>query len=302
MANKKRNLIRRKLRFYRADCGREPDQTMSPLKPIELLRRLKAAIDKSGRYVDIGEEKVLEVFVDNVDVRGRPRLRLARVRRSDHPKLDDPKKPDHESLGLADGSGLAETVHVVFFDENVVGCDYNHYGPRPSALTTFIEEKLEEVVRFNRLIHPNAVTKMANLKNVKSMVVGVRLPDSRPRNDGLFGEFARNSNMGNVARMNIEIVAEPGNHLVNWMSFVKLVQNGPQQLSVFKINGEDDGHPTELNVLNDALQYSADVYRDGDTADVDRSSAYSALDKAYHRNLEVIRASAELLDSDSVVR
>lgn len=47
--------------------------------------------------------------------------------------LSDLRIPTH--------AGLAETIHIVVFPDNIVGADFNFFGPRLSRFSRYLKEK-----------------------------------------------------------------------------------------------------------------------------------------------------------------
>ena len=43
-------------------------------------------------------------------------------------------------------TGLLESIHVVFFSNNIVGSEYNYFGPRVSRLGSFLHEKSKKAL------------------------------------------------------------------------------------------------------------------------------------------------------------
>lgn len=76
-------------------------------------------------YIDEGDEQYLSAIVD----RSEPpqRVRFYRIRRRNLPETE--QSGNFADLVLAEQEGLAESIHIVLFDEGVIGSEYNHYGP-----------------------------------------------------------------------------------------------------------------------------------------------------------------------------
>ena len=72
-------------------------------------------------------------------------------------------------LKLPDGSCLYEPSHFVLFKNNVLGMEYNHYGPRASALKEYLLAKnTERVQRLTLLplLNPDVVKKLKSFETI----------------------------------------------------------------------------------------------------------------------------------------
>jgi hypothetical protein len=65
-----------------------------------------------------------------------PRMMFGRVRRSGLPRVEKGGRID--PLGIPSDAGLVEITHVVFFPNNIVGADFNFYGPRVPRLGLYL--------------------------------------------------------------------------------------------------------------------------------------------------------------------
>ena len=61
---------------------------------------------------------------------------FCQIRRTGLPQLE--QAGTVSDLKIADNAGLVEAVHVVFFPDNIVGADFNFYGPRLSRLGYYL--------------------------------------------------------------------------------------------------------------------------------------------------------------------
>ncbi len=71
----------------------------------------------------------------------------------------------------AAGQHLAELIHIVFFDDNIIGAEYHHYGPRVPALAGYLAEIVPQLLPRNRRIRIASLARDArdDLKRVKSV-------------------------------------------------------------------------------------------------------------------------------------
>ena len=66
-------------------------------------------------------------------------LYLVESRRNGLPQVE--QAGNISDLALPPDSGLLEAIHVVFFPNNIVGAEYNHFAPRLSSLANYLHDK-----------------------------------------------------------------------------------------------------------------------------------------------------------------
>jgi hypothetical protein len=127
--------LKRKIHFYRA-------VVVSPRKPGVVTKfdtgapRTRIAglpFNDAGRYFQDGE-RILCAWIDRATARGQ--LRFAVIRRDGLPYAE--QRGAQTALRLAATAGLVEQSHVVCFPNNIVGCEFNFYGPRLPALARYL--------------------------------------------------------------------------------------------------------------------------------------------------------------------
>lgn len=153
--------VERKIHFYRVvvldDPGGTSDYDVRPVH--EQLTRLLSSDD---RY-HISGERVTFCVPES----GPPsRLRLFNVRRSDLPQIES-----HgvlSPLELDSEAGVAEQIHVVFFPDNVIGSEFNFYGPRPNRLAEFLKAKsIGPRIEIHPLVRDDAIRQLDELQELR---------------------------------------------------------------------------------------------------------------------------------------
>ena len=129
--------LERKIYFYRAYIGTDEGGQRLPFDPspaLDAIDSLPFTNDAHGRYEFDADGNALSVrrhnTVPNVT------LQFGRVRRNGLPMLE--QAGNISDLVLDADAGLLEAIHVVFFPNNIVGAEYNHFGPRVSSGSTFL--------------------------------------------------------------------------------------------------------------------------------------------------------------------
>ena len=175
---RKRPTVERKVHFYRADIGVDDGGIPLPFDPkpaLRTIRRLPFSTNSSGpsRYADDTDGNALCVIPDT----GSPNTKLlfCRVRRTGLPQLE--RAGSIRDMMLGPDTGLLESVHVVFFSDNIVGADYNHFGPRISRLGRYLYEKSSRAipnVRFLPLLRDDAAAQLNRLGELRVLEISIR--------------------------------------------------------------------------------------------------------------------------------
>ena len=133
--------VERKIYFYRADIGRDNSGKPLPLDHVAAMQTLKDlpfASGAGGRY----EEEPNGNVLCGLPSEGFGSMRFCRIRRVGLPQLE--RLGEIRDLDIDSDTGLMEPTHVVFFDKNVLGIEYNHFGPRASRLGTYLSRRVPE--------------------------------------------------------------------------------------------------------------------------------------------------------------
>lgn len=98
------------------------------------------------------------------------------IRRSDLPQKI--KGAKLLSMRMGADSGLVEKIHLVFFPNNIIGADYNFYGPRMTKFADYLRDKVEDLVpgdiHFDFLLRQDVMTKLQRMKEVRLFNLRVR--------------------------------------------------------------------------------------------------------------------------------
>lgn len=163
--------LERKIYFYRANIGNDEGGqplTFDPVPALDVIDHLPFRDDNRGRYqVDAdGNALSLRTISRSPDVT----LQFGRIRRNGLPLLE--RAGEVSDLPLDANAGLFETIHVVFFPNNIVGAEYNHYGPRVSRLGTFLSDKSDDAVPkadFRPILRGDAAQQLDRLTDLRML-------------------------------------------------------------------------------------------------------------------------------------
>jgi hypothetical protein len=171
MPPKRRKLsktIERKIHFYRIDAGVNVSGKPLIYDPVPALNKIKGlpvTDEKYGRYLTDEDGNAIGVWPELVGV--RTALRFCQVRRNGLPQVEQAGVVNE--LNIADDAGLLEPVHVVFFADNIVGADFNFYGPRLSRLGYYLSTKTGmdgQLLQFMPLLRQDVAAQLNRLDEI----------------------------------------------------------------------------------------------------------------------------------------
>jgi len=131
--------IERKIYFYKLEAKKD-DQDVAFGPIFEFLNTLP--FTEQGRYLLTDDENFRAIYIDSI---GSPiRARIGTKRRNDLPMIE--VNGTTHDLTMPEGGGLLEPSHFVIFPDNVIGCEFNFYGPRPVSIRKYLLEKAEDYI------------------------------------------------------------------------------------------------------------------------------------------------------------
>lgn len=219
-------------------------------------------------------------------------MRLANVRRTSLPEVEE--KCQLSPLPLTTRQGLAETVHAVFFPNNVVGIDFNFYGPRPSALGRYLSNKSPSCppLAFDRLLRNDAAERLQKFDYLSLVRLKTRASyasDIARVSQKVGRMLNAASEIGNAAEVEIMIRSEarsrtPLQGLTSEVRRILGLQDIRENVAKFEVKGLDSEtkRTDALDLLSDALVHKAEMVTiDSRSRAVTRESAYRAIKSAY---------------------
>ena len=142
--------LERKIFFFRADIGAQDDgkpQSFDPSPALAVINNLSFTNGAQGRYLlDHDGDALCVLPGPNSSSDSIATLRFCRIRRNALPQLEQGGRIS--DLNIDPDAGLLESIHVAFFPNNIVGIDYNHFGPRLSRLGFYLSSKSKNVIPY----------------------------------------------------------------------------------------------------------------------------------------------------------
>ena len=212
-----------------------------------------------------------------------------------------------QPLMISDDSQLAELTHAVFFERHLIGAEYNHYGPRLTALASYLAEKVPQClppngrIRIGPLLNRDILDLLGKSKSIKSIslsmspqllnaVNATRHLDGRQAlidMSGGYGAQKIGMQMQNRDGLNKERVVA----LVDWA-----LEQGPGQLSAAQALVQlEDGTTTPINLLRTRLGVEREMELIGPTArSIAHESAHAQIVEAFYLLEEQISSASGL--------
>lgn len=283
--------ITRGIYFYRAVPVRTASGRPGPFEPAAAFRALSALKFEDGtRYQKLADGTELCCWPDHGQA---PQCgRLARIRHDDFPQVEE--LGQLSPVPIPGNAGLAEQTHFVFFPNNVVGVEFNFFGPRPSRLASYFNEKTPAEMSFvlEPLLRGDAAQQLGSLTDVRLLSIRAHVTGAAAIKE-LDEDIG--SALDALARVKgtetIDLVLRPrsrrqhlGKGLLAFVRKVLSSEDVRSYLVQLSLRGMSDlsGKIEDVDVLSDLMVSKKQVLRqDRHTRAVQAKSTYSAIREAY---------------------
>ena len=283
---------KRSIYFYRADGGLRPTGKPVPVDLRESLAKvntLPCAAD--GRYLEQDDGNILCAWVDSAE---EQRFRLATIRRSDLPRIE--QGGNLSDLRLSDDQGLYEPIHIRVFADNIFGVEFNFYGPRPSRLAWYLRrvtgnEKLQFTL--DPLLRQDVLAQLNRLEEVRLLDLAIRpsyasAVREASRDLGAAFEAAARVGQPELVRLILSPEAYSRSFLRRTVRRAARTlaarSNIRENAQTFTVKGLDVETQTieVVDVLRDQLVASKSIVRlDARSRAINDDAAYAAIQEAY---------------------
>ena len=288
------NRVERKIHFFRAHVGvdgRGHPIEFDPVPAMMAIQNLPFAVD--GRYMPEVEGNFLCVLPHS----GHPipTMRFCRTRRTGLPQEE--RDGNIRELPLHPDAGLLESIHVMFFPGNIVGAEYNHFGPRMSRLGYYLYVKSDQAVplaTFRPILRRDAQRQLERLREIRLLELSV-LPafvaQVRQADETLGDALMANRQLfGNQNKYRVIIEPQPNsrraalNEMLGSLRRIIRRDDALEGIETFHIRGKcrDTNRVETIDLLSDHLISSRRIVqlsRRGRALDSD--SAFQAIQEAY---------------------
>ncbi len=289
------------------DGGGRPIQ-FDPMPVLTAIALLPFSDDGNGRYLLDDDGNAISAWPD-VSA-SRVALKFCQVRRNGLPQVERGGVVD--DLKIAADAGLLEPIHVVFFGENIVGADFNFYGPRISRLGYYLRTKSRmngPPLHFLPLLRQDVTQQLNRLDEISLFDLRIKASyaDAIKQADASLGDaFAANARILDGDAEDIQLVLRPAREMRRgaWQRLRHAVGNlvGSSDLREnaerFQIRGRlsDTGKADTIDLLHDQLIATKQILRvDERIRAVQADSAYQAIESAYGELRDALRSAAGLV-------
>jgi hypothetical protein len=290
--------IDREIHFYRIDAGLESSGKFiifDPIPALEHIDKLKWDIyDSKERYWK-DDNKLYGCWIDSKQIPCK--LQFGIIRRMDLPQVE--QLGEVTALEIAEDAGLVERTHIVFLGDNIVGCDFNFYGPRISRLSYYLGIKAFGIVppmlEFNPILRTDVYSQLLAFKYLKSFNLTVLAPYSEKIKDidkNLWRALTACQKVSDGDIVELILTASKRSTHKGWLGenalrvSKELAKQKDRQydMTKFIVRGWDEKKQDniELNLLSDKLLIKKSIMRvERRSRALNPDSAYRAIISAY---------------------
>lgn len=304
----KKKTVQRTIQFFRADVGSDDagmPLAFDPRPALDAIHALPCDDGSESRYLLDSDGDAFCVFPGAEN--DSSTLRFCRIRRGGLPLQE--RRGVIRDLGIAEDAGLIEPVHVVFFPNNIVGVEYNHFGPRLARLGPYLREKLHAdlpPVRFDPLLRGDVaelVDRLADLRRLEFTITPSYVETVRQASESVADSI---DIAARLAGGQNQITIQFGFYGADRRRVLRQTRAGLRRLAVLpdlrdgasrlKLHGkrDDTGRVQTIDLLGDHLISRKSILRlDERSRAIDPGSAVAAIRDAYRdvqRELEAAPA------------
>jgi len=295
--------VERKIFFYKLEL-KQNENSVQVLPIFEYLNNLPFSED--GRYLVAEDENIRSIYIDSSNY--PIKAKLGTKRRNDLPMVEINGTTDY--LTIPDGGGLLEPIHFVIFPENIIGIEFNFYGPRPTSIKQYLINKadtfvddvtLTPIIRhdLNQMIERVGEVRVFSFKAHRDLTDRIgQLNESlasafkalKKTSDAKYFEIVlRNQSHSRVA------VKIPFFHsLVNWLDDLS-VRAGVEKCSI-RATDLVTNEIREFDLLKEYIYSTKNVVKhDSIHRSIDSNSMYNGIISSYKELLPEIREIIQLL-------
>jgi hypothetical protein len=298
------NRLERTIHFHRIFVGGDA-RGLTPFDPAPALAALQRILATDDRYLEQGERVTLAIPDHDLPPQ---RLRLLNIRRTNLPHVE--AAGVLTPLGLDPAAGLAEQIHLVFFPDNVVGSEFNFYGPRATRLGELLRARnIERQVELRSLVRDDVIGRlddmeeltMATIRIDRAAIGAVRRID--PSLSEAFERTAEFSEQGEIG-LSLRRIPHTRTRLSDRVrgAFRNLARDDEVRHIARALQVEGRNPVTRelelLDLLESELVTTRRILRtDPRSRVLDSEDAYAQINSAYDELLPEIRRAGTILDN-----
>ena len=288
--------VNRKISFYQIYCGTDASGYAIPFDIKSALETIGATgFTDTGRYltVDNGDSIYLCPVLDTQ----YPSVRFSKIRRTGLPQVEE--SGNLSDLPISDESGLVESIHGVFFRNNIVGFEYNNHAPKIDRLGHYLSMKArlgEPMPSFNPILRMDVTEQLDRLEEIRLLEIKAHrgfasvLEAAGLSLSNTFSATEELISGGDEITISMKIAPNNRkNTLRRYINPLKLIARNPNARNHMKngtVRGKciDSGRVESMDLLRDKFIVDAKVVRLNErTRAVDEQSMIEQIEKAYEK-------------------
>lgn len=292
---KKKPTLERSIYFYRIDAGSIGGKPKAlDLSPYVSQVRSLVFEQDSRRYWSQDGGDPIGLWTDD-DSGLDDRFALATVRRSALPRAES--NGSLSALRLGVGGGLHEPIHVRLFDHNIIGVEFNFYGPRITRLSDYLSHALDGgTARFKleALLKQDVLNNLNKQGQIRLLDLQIRSSYAAQLSEAAHGKLGavlkQSSQLPGVPVVGVVLRPEPhkrdflGKSVLESVKSIAGMPGIQTNAAKFLVKGENEetGDIDTLDLLQDKLVSRRSIVSIGrNSRAIDPHSAYEAIGDAY---------------------
>ncbi len=279
--------VERKIYFYRMDSEQTFFGQPVPVDPGDIIRHIKRLIE-SGEHHWTNSNFITTGCWLNREAPPQ-RLRFGTIRSSGLPHIERAG-----ALSPIGENEIIELVHVVFFANQIVGVEFNPYGPRLPRLGAYLSATgYRPHINFLPLLEQDAARKLDKLEPIRLLQLKIRpsFAEIIAQADEDLGSAFTAARRATEAE-EIEIVLKPRAYSRRWLAnrLIPIVRTLARREEIhddvlrFDVKGLniETGRVELVDVLSDQLITKKKIaLQNEDSEALESASAYEAIEEAY---------------------
>ncbi|AKB50464.1 hypothetical protein MSBRW_1211 [Methanosarcina barkeri str. Wiesmoor] len=241
------------------------------------------------RYLDLENENSQCMYIE--PIKQPLRANIGTVRTKNLPMTE--QKGVQDPLNLPPGVGLYEGTHFVIFSNNVMGAEYNYYGPRISCLKNYIPSKVPSLVDEVELIpimrhdFMEQISKIGEIKKFRMKIQSDNIILTEKLNANLHSMFEQakrvaydTEDLDITLNLSHNMKLSMLDKLSEWLPIPEVLSS----LSVLKIHAknEETRKMETFDLLQDYMLSVKPVNKKDELhRSVDKNSMYNAIESSY---------------------
>lgn len=276
----------KKIYFYRLFMKKSGNPVDSDL----VFSRINSLSFSNGeRYFELQNENAQCMYIEPIC---QPlRANIGTVRTKDLPMTEHMGVTD--PLNLPNGVGLYESTHFVIFPNNVIGSEYNYYGPRIYSLKKYIQGKVPDLVDEVELVplmrhdFMEQIRKIGEIKKFRLKVHRDMLLSRQKINANLRNTLEYSTKMANnIEEIDISLNSSDGINLSILDNLPEMIHDPDVLGNILALKIRAKNEETKKMETFDLLQeyilsVKQVIKRDELHRSVDKNSMYNAIELSY---------------------